>query len=122
MTENLLNILSMIFAAPVDGFDLPITRRRRYLHTFTGVDHPKAKPQFPNDHALHPKWGMEWYYLACTLEVEGTGGQDRIGVFVDFARERAVSNAVQGQSGWSDDDAQIVGATAIDPESSVRPR
>lgn len=75
---------------------------------FTGVDHPKAKPQFPDDHALHPKWGMEWYYLACNLEVEGTSGQDRIGVFVDFARERAVSNVVQGQSGWSDDDAQIV--------------
>ena len=73
-----------------------------------GVDHPTAKPQFPNDHAVHPKWGLEWYYLACNLEVEGTGGQDRIGVLVDLARQRAVSIAVQNQSGWSDEDAQIV--------------
>lgn len=56
---------------------------------------------------------MEWYYLACNLEVEGTGGQDRIGVFVDIARERAVSNVVQGQIGWSDSDAQIVYSMAM---------
>ncbi len=75
---------------------------------FYGVDYPKAKPQFPNDHALHPTWGLEWYYLACNLEVEGTGGADRIGVFVDLVRERAVSLDVQRQSGWSDEEAQIV--------------
>ncbi|MFM9863571.1 MAG: lipocalin-like domain-containing protein [Micropepsaceae bacterium] len=73
-----------------------------------GVNHPTAKPAFPDDHAVHPKWGLEWYYLACNLEVDGTGGQDRIGVLVDLARQRAVSLAVQNQSGWSDEDAQIV--------------
>lgn len=74
---------------------------------FYGVDYPKTKPVFPTDHALHPSWGLEWYYLACNLEVEGTGGADRIGVFVDLVRERAVSQDVQTRSGWSDDEAQI---------------
>ena len=74
---------------------------------FYGVEAPKAKPQFPDDHAMHLWSGTEWYYLACNLTVQGAADAGRIGVFVNFVRNRAVSRKVQMKCRWSDEDAQV---------------
>ena len=77
-----------------------------------GLEPPPATLQFPRDHGLHLKSGMEWYYLACDLEIEGRGELDRIGVFFDIARTRMVSLAVQKTANWSDAEAQVVSSIA----------
>jgi predicted secreted hydrolase len=69
-----------------------------------GIDAPAAPPVFPADHAMHLNWGVEWYYLIANLQAK-TG--ERIGVFIDFARDRAVSLDVQQQGYWTDEDAQV---------------
>jgi hypothetical protein len=78
---------------------------------FYGVDVPTSL-HFPLDHRLHPTMGTEWYWLTCNLEVDGSGGQDRIAVLVLIFRSRAVSLAVQERAGWSDIEAQIVDSLA----------
>ncbi|MCA9317244.1 MAG: hypothetical protein KDB73_17280 [Planctomycetes bacterium] len=41
-------------ATPADGFDLPLGPRRRFLHTFVGVDHPLGTDvPYPSDHPRH---------------------------------------------------------------------
>jgi predicted secreted hydrolase len=73
-----------------------------------GANTPKGPLRFPDDHRLHLDMGTEWYWLACNLEVVGSGGQDRIGVLVSMKRTRSVSLEVQQQAGWSDTEAQLV--------------
>ena len=73
-----------------------------------GIDVPIKPLKFPEDHKLHLNMGTEWYWLICNLEVEGSGGLDKIGVLLDMTRMRAVSLKVQEEAGWSDEDAQIV--------------
>jgi hypothetical protein len=53
---------------------------------------------------MHLNWGPEWYYLIANTTAT-TG--ERIGIFVDFARDRAVSLDVQAKGNWSDEDAQV---------------
>lgn len=77
-----------------------------------GSEVPQGPVQFPRDHELHLKAGLEWYWVGCNLEVAGTSGQDRIGVLAVMSRDRAVSNAVQEQAGWSDAQAQVVDSSA----------
>ncbi len=68
--------------------------------------------QFPRDHALHLDSGPEWYWLSCNLEVEGSGGLDRIAVLAAITRSRAISPAVQQQAGWTDEECQVVDSVA----------
>jgi predicted secreted hydrolase len=88
------------------------------IHTLLGTsmdygsEVPKGPLRFPRDHALHLKAGTEWYWVSCNLEVQGSKGQDRIGVLATLNRVRAVSNAVQKNAGWSDAEAQVVDSSA----------
>lgn len=73
-----------------------------------GMATPSDPMKFPEDHRLHLDMGMEWYWLACNLEVDGSDGLDKIGVLLNFTRMRAVSLKVQQEAGWTDEEAQIV--------------
>lgn len=45
---------SALAAAPADGFDRPLVPRRRYLHTFVGVDLPLGRDRpYPRGHPRH---------------------------------------------------------------------
>jgi predicted secreted hydrolase len=88
------------------------------IHTLLGTsldygsEVPTGPLRFPRDHALHLKAGTEWYWVSCNLEVQGSKGQERIGVLSTINRSRAVSNKVQKEAGWSDAEAQVVDSSA----------
>ena len=77
-----------------------------------GAELPTGPVRFPRDHGLHLKAGSEWYWVSCNLEVEGSGGQDRIGVITSMTRSRAISNDMQKKAGWSAEEAQLVDSMA----------
>ena len=77
-----------------------------------GCDLPTLPLSFPADHALHMRMGSEWYWLGANLEVDGSGGLDKIGVLVLMTRNRSVSNGVQASFGWNELQAQIVDTSA----------
>lgn len=64
--------------------------------------------QFPSDHALHLKMGVEWYWIACHLNVKDQhGNAGRIAVLLDMQKTRAVGIEQQLQAGWTDLQATI---------------
>lgn len=63
---------------------------------------------FPADHSLHPLMGLEWYYIACNLEVEDEAGHcGRMGLLMALDKMRAVGLTTQKAAGWSDQDTIV---------------
>jgi predicted secreted hydrolase len=71
-------------------------------------DPPPFPLAFPRDHGLHLACGPEWYWIICNLDVEGSGGLERIGIVLSMQRQRVLAPSVQAQTPWSDDEAQMV--------------
>ena len=79
---------------------------------YYGIDPPPASLSLPADHRLHLDTGTEWYWLSCNLAVDGSDGQDRIGVLAVMNRNRVIANAVQQSLGWTDEQCQVVDSAA----------
>jgi predicted secreted hydrolase len=66
-------------------------------HGFAKVNQPRAF-SFPSDHAAHPEYRIEWWYLTGNLTAE-TG--DEFGYQITFFRTALQSNPPQRQSNWA---------------------
>ncbi len=64
---------------------------------FAKVNHPRAF-SFPNDHAAHPEYRIEWWYLTGNLTAE-TGNE--FGYQITFFRTALQSNPPQRHSNWA---------------------
>lgn len=74
---------------------------------FYGLPAPPAgQPQFPQSHLMHLDLSNEWYWLSANLTA--SDGVTRIGVLVDMHSWRMLSQAVQAQAGWTDEECQVV--------------
>lgn len=69
---------------------------------------PAYPLQFPKDHHIHPKMGMEWYYVCMNLNVtDPAGTQGRIGVLVCMQKMRMIGITVQQRYGWSNEASMV---------------
>lgn len=67
----------------------------------------------PTDHHLHPDTGIEWYWVACHLNVtDPYGNKGRISTLVDMTRNRCVGVQAQQDAGWTDEEVTLANTIA----------
>jgi hypothetical protein len=94
-TQHVNMIMSLLGRANCVGFTAPTTI------------------SLPNDHHMHPDAGVEWYWIACHLNVtDSTGKAGRVSVLVDMTRNRCVGVNAQAAAGWTDEQATIANTIA----------
>jgi len=67
----------------------------------------------PADHHMHPDCGVEWYWIACHLQVQDSAGNTgRISALIDMTRNRCVGLQAQAAAKWTDEMATIANTIA----------
>jgi predicted secreted hydrolase len=68
---------------------------------------PPTALSFPDDHAVHPGYGPEWYWLTAVMQIDDSSATDTFAFVLSMERQQPVSQAVQQAAGWSDTEAQL---------------
>ncbi|TCI91316.1 lipocalin-like domain-containing protein [Tenacibaculum sp. M341] len=69
---------------------------------------PTSQLSFPQDHALHPKMGSEWYWIGCHLDVtDENGNKGKLSIMDTMQKIRSVGTDIQAENNWTDEQVAL---------------